>query len=522
MKKLKTSLLFLFSVSIAFAQNPIFTSAKLEKATIFLNQAQLENSANAKIPVGQSKIIIENIANTVNTSSIQVQGKGDFLLMGVNFIPNHLIKNQNVFQDSIDIVSLEIENLAMLLSVTDNERKMLMANSNVKGESKNLTSAELTEMTELFRKKLTEIGNRELKLKREQKLLEVKTSQLRKQMAEYQNSRLPLGQIELTVNATKATTAQLQISYIADNAGWTPTYDIRVKDTQSPVEILQKAKVFQNTGLNWENITLALSTANPSVSATKPELSPYYLKFYVPQVYSKSKEAYRIAPAPANAMAANQEMETAADVISIVNTELSVNYEIKIPYSIASGGKGEIVDIQKMVHPADFKTVITPKLNTNAFLTAELSDWEKLNLISGEANIYFENRFVGKAFINDQETDKELKLSLGSDARIVAERKSIENYKSRKVLGGSTKVDIGYRITIKNLKSETIKLIVEDQIPVSQDNRIEVEVQEISNAKLNPEDGKLLWEFELGASQNKELLLKYQVKHPKDTPIPNL
>lgn len=521
MKKLKTSLLFLFSVSIAFAQNPIFTSAKLEKATIFLNQAQLENSANAKIPVGQSKIIIENIANTVNTSSIQVQGKGDFLLMGVNFIPNHLIKNQNVFQDSIDIVSLEIENLAMLLSVTENERKMLMANSNIKGESKNLTSAELTEMTELFRKKLTEIGNRELKLKREQKLLETKTSQLRKQMAEYQNSKLPLGQIELTVNAAKATTAQLQISYIADNAGWTPTYDIRVKDTQSSVEIMQKASVFQNTGLNWENINLTLSTANPSVTADKPELSPYYLRFYVPQVYSKSKEAYGMAPS-ANSVAANQEMETAADAIHVINTELSVNYEIKIPYSIASGGRAEMVDIQKISHPADFKTVITPKLNTNAFLTAELSDWEKLNLISGEANIYFENRFVGKTFINDQETDKELKLSLGRDARIVAERKSIENYKSRKVLGGSTKVDIGYRITIKNLKSETIKLTVEDQIPVSQDNRIEVEVQEISNAKLNSEDGKLLWEFELGASQNKELLLKYQVKHPKDTPIPNL
>jgi uncharacterized protein (TIGR02231 family) len=521
MKKLKTSLLFLFSVSVALAQNPIFTSAKLEKATIFLNQAQLDNSASTKIPAGQSKIIIENIANTVNSSSIQVQGKGDFMLMGVNFIPNHLIKNQNIYQDSIDIVSLEIENLNMLLSVTDNERKMLMANSNVKGDSKNLTSVELTEMTELFRKKLTDIGSRELKLKREQKLLEQKTSSLRKQMAEYQNSRLPLGQIEISVNAAKPTTAQLQISYIAHNAGWTPTYDIRVKDTQSPVEILQKANVFQNTGLNWENINLVLSTANPSVSATKPELSPYYLRFYSPQVFSKSKEVYRTAAAPANAMA-NQEMETVADVINVVSTALSVNYEIKIPYSIASGGKGEIVDIQKMTHPASFKTVITPKLNTNAFLTAELNDWEKLNLISGEANIYFENRFVGKSYINEQETDRELKLSLGRDARIVAERKSIENFKSRKILGSTTKVDVGYRIIIKNLKSETIKLVVEDQIPVSQDNRIEVEVLEISKAVLNPEDGKLLWELELGASQNKELLLKYQVKHPKDTQVPNL
>lgn len=524
MKILKTTLFVLSLVSVAFAQNVKKVEAKIEKVTVFLQQAQIEKSVNTSLSAGVTKLLVDDIANSIDGNSILVEGKGDFTLLAVKYSPNHLNNKINVLQDSIQRVQADIENLEMLFAVAQNEEKMIMANANVKSEKDGLLPEDLKEMIDFFRVKLTEVGARRLQIQRQMQPLKDKKIRLEKQLAEVRNNALPLGQIELTVSASKATPANIKLSYVAYNAGWSPNYDLRVKDVKSPVAIAYKASVYQNTGIDWKDVKLSLSTSNPSISGQKMELNPQFLSFYVPPVvYQRNVKAAKmedgVAMAAPMAMA---DMEVASRTVSVVETSMSVNFDLGNTYSIPTGGQPEAVEIQTYSAEADYKSVITPKIDLNAFLMAELKNWEKYKLLSGEANVYFENKFIGKTYLNEQSVDNKLKLSLGRDTRIIGKREEIENFKTRKTIGSNIRESFGYNISVRNTKSETIKVVLEDQVPVSQDSDIEVDVEDLQGGVLEANTGKVTWEFDLPASQNKQFSLKYTVKYPKDKRINNL
>jgi uncharacterized protein (TIGR02231 family) len=500
MKILKTTLFVLSLVSVAFAQNVKKVEAKIEKVTVFLQQAQIEKSVNTSLSAGVTKLLVDDIANSIDGNSILVEGKGDFTLLAVKYSPNHLNNKINVLQDSIQRVQADIENLEMLFAVAQNEEKMIMANANVKSEKDGLLPEDLKEMIDFFRVKLTEVGARRLQIQRQMQPLKDKKIRLEKQLAEVRNNALPLGQIELTVSASKATPANIKLSYVAYNAGWSPNYDLRVKDVKSPVAIAYKASVYQNTGIDWKDVKLSLSTSNPSISGQKMELNPQFLSFYVPPVvYQRNVKAAKmedgVAMAAPMAMA---DMEVASRTVSVVETSMSVNFDLGNTYSIPTGGQPEAVEIQTYSAEADYKSVITPKIDLNAFLVAELKNWEQYKLLSGEANVYFENKFIGKTYLNEQSVDNKLKLSLGRDTRIIGKREEIENFKTRKTIGSNIRESFGYNISVRNTKSETIKVVLEANT------------------------GKVTWEFDLPASQNKQFSLKYTVKYPKDKRINNL
>jgi len=496
MKILKTTLFVLSLVSAGFAQNVKKVDAKIEKVTVFLQQARLEKSVNTTLSAGVTKLLVDDIANSIDANSILVEGKGDFTLLAVKYSPNHLNNKINVLQDSIQRIQADIENLEMLFAVAQNEEKMIMANANVKSEKDGLLPEDLKEMIDFFRVKLTEVGARRLQIQRQM----------------------------LTVSASKATPANIKLSYVAYNAGWSPNYDLRVKDVKSPVAIAYKASVYQNTGIDWKDVKLSLSTSNPAISGQKMELNPQFLSFYVPPVvYQRNVKSAKmedgVAMAAPMAMA---DMEVASRTVSVVETSMSVNFDLGNTYSIPTGGKPEAVEIQTYSAEAEYKSVITPKMDLNAFLVAELKNWEQYKLLSGEANVYFENKFIGKTYINEQSVDNKLKLSLGRDTRIIGKREEIENFKARKTIGSNIRESFGYKISVRNTKSETIKVVLEDQVPVSQDSDIEVDVEDLQGGVLEANTGKVTWEFDLPASQNKEFSLKYTVKYPKDKRINNL
>jgi uncharacterized protein (TIGR02231 family) len=520
MKILKATLILIGLFSVVFAQNTKKVDAKIDKVTVFLQQAQIENSVNTVIPAGSSKLIVEGIANSIDINSIQVEGNGDFTLLSVKYSPNHLNSKLYAYQDSIQKVQADIENLEMLLKVSENEEKMIMANANVKSEKDGLLAQDLKEMIDFFRLKLTEVGARSLQIMRQIQPLKDKKTRLEKQLAEIRNVNLPLGELELTVTAVKPTTANLKITYIAHNAGWSPNYDLRVKNLKSPVNIAYKANVYQNTGVDWNRVKLSLSTSNPSVSSQKTELYPQYLSFYVQPVgYQRN---LKMASMDAEVPPGMSEMVSAANLVSVVQTSLSVNFDISTTYTIPTGHQPEVVEIQNLQIEADYKSVIAPKLELNAFLIAELKDWEKLHLLSGEANVYFENKFIGKTFINEQSVDNKLKLSLGKDQRIIGKREELKDYKARKTFGSNIKESFGYQVSVRNTKGESVKIVLEDQVPVSQDSDIEVSLDEIEGGLTDKNTGKITWEFDLPPSQNKQISLKYTVKYPKDKIVNNL
>ena len=521
------ALLFGFHFPI-FSQGQVKVDAENQHITVFLNRAQIEARLKTTVQAGTTKMIIGNVATTTDPNSIQIGGKGDVLIMGVKFKQNYLgNKKRSVLEDSLKMAKTEFEVIDVLVKVADNERNMLMANSNIKNEKDGATPEDLKEMLDFFRTKLTEIGTRQMQLVRQSKDLQDKINRFQQQLdSQGTNLNQPAGEIELTLQAKSYSAVELNLTYIANNAGWSPVYDIRAKDVKSNIDLAYRANVYQSTGIDWKNVKLTLSTANPSEGGTKPELYTQNVSIYEPVVVqTKNVRMMKFEAPQAMAMEAAPAMADVATSASIVNTvqsTLAVNFDISIPYNIPSGGNAEMVDIQNHSLRSTFKYYTVPKFDKDAFLTAIITDWEKYNLLPGTANVYFEGTFVGTTDIVGGEAKDSLLISMGRDKKIISKRETIEEFKSRKNVGSNIRESFGYRITLRNTKNEPISIVMEDQLPISQDSRIEVELEDAIGADFNRETGKLTWKLTLQPLENKEVLLKYSVKYPKGKNIQGL
>jgi uncharacterized protein (TIGR02231 family) len=205
--------------------------------------------------------------------------------------------------------------------------------------------------------------------------------------------------------------------------------------------------------------------------------------------------------------------------VNQIENQTNIEFNIDNPYSIPSDGKQYTVDINQLELPASYQYAVAPKLSTDVFLTAKLTDWNKYNFLSGEANLFFEGTFIGKSLINTAATTDTLSLSLGADKNIVVTRTSLKDLTEKQSLGSNKKETRDWQIEVKNRKSQPVNLLIEDQVPVSQNSSIEVETQELSGGQMDKTSGKVLWNFAMKPQDNKKVELKYQVKYPKSQSV---
>ncbi len=203
------------------------------------------------------------------------------------------------------------------------------------------------------------------------------------------------------------------------------------------------------------------------------------------------------------------------DYVSVADNELHVTYDIDLPYDVPTNGKQQIATLKEASVNGLFKFYAVPKLDKDAFLLTEISDWEKLNLLAGEANIIFEGTYVGKSFIDPNSTNDTLNLTLGKDKRVVVKREKLTDYSSVKFLGSNKLQTITYELTVKNNKKDAIFFILKDQYPISTNKEIEVTLAESSGAAVNEEIGVLTWKLQLAPGESKKVRISYSVKYPK-------
>ena len=270
----------------------------------------------------------------------------------------------------------------------------------------------------------------------------------------------------------------LELNYVVNEAGWTPAYDIRALNTKSPLQLSYKANVFQNTGENWQNVHLKLSTSNPSEGGLKPELIAWYLNFSVPYAMYKSKmaaapqelkEVVVIQSGDKNDLQAS-EAESINQYTTTIQTSLNTEFDISLPYTVPSSAKPVNVDIRQYDVTAEYNYAAAPKLDLDAFLLAKAVGWEDFKLLPGEANIFFQGTFVGKSFIDPNSVKDTLSISLGRDKRIVISRDKIKELSSRKMIGSNQRETFVWEISVRNIQSESIQISLEDQVPVSQNS----------------------------------------------------
>jgi len=205
-----------------------------------------------------------------------------------------------------------------------------------------------------------------------------------------------------------------------------------------------------------------------------------------------------------------------SDFVAVTDNQMSVTFDIDIPYDIPDNGKEQNVELKQFTIPAIYKYYSVPKLDNNSYLLGEIPQWQKLNLLPGEANIIFENTYVGKSFIDPNSISDTLNVTLGNDKRVVVKKEKINDFSSVKFLGSNKKQVFTFEITVKNNKNEKMQMLLKDQYPLSSNKDIEVELLDSSKAEVNEETGVLTWRLELAPGENKKVRVSYSIKYPKE------
>lgn len=508
--------------------------AAIKSVTVYPDRAQINHEGAIDLTAGRTILKLGGLSPYIDAQSIQVKGFGNFMILSVNHQNNYLQNLEdspevNKIRSQIEALQVKVEDEKAAIAVLKEKEAFLVANRAILAKETTFTIEQFRSVMDLYTNNMDQITMNTLKKNRLIKEYEKQITALQKQIADKTGKQqLPSGEISVTVSSEKPVSGRLTFSYVVTNAGWYPSYDIRVDDISKPVTLFYKANVFQNSGVEWKDVKISFSNATPWVSGNIPMLNPCFIDFYNPPPVHLTGRASgvtrSVAPAAMEVATLDnrpemKEMEAVPVAVEKQTGETTITFEVEIPYSIPSDGKIQTIEIQRTTAPAEYKYVTTPKLSPHAWLTGNIADWAQHGLISGEATLYFENTFVGKSYLNVNQLTDTLLVSLGTDNSILIKREKRQDFTSKRVLGSNKTETFSFLITIRNNKTVPVKITVNDQIPVSSNSGIDVESIDLSGGRHNSQTGEVRWDLELNPQESKQLVLTYSVRYPKDKTV---
>ncbi len=541
MRFVAVSVCLLLSAS-AFAQPR--TAVNITNATIFLNGAELASNAKISLPAGESDVIFTNIAGNVNQQSLTIGAEAGIVVQSATFQNNYLgdsalSPRAKMLRDSITLLEDLQEPFEDRKAVIQEQLTILRENRKVAGANTSLSVAELQKLLDVSSARTAALLAQERELGRQTEKMNGRLTLLRQQYDEEQKrSFTPGGSLLVKFYAPSATTTNINMTYVVPNAGWTPSYDLRVEKVGDPVRLFYKASVYQNSGVKWNNVKLTLSTGNPNESAEAPVLSPQYLSFYNPSVYGEEyggrantiqlNRAQRyVAPLIDPENPGGRTVKTAEQVDRLASrsslnqytavdvTAINTTFDIDLPYTVPSDGQQHTVAIKTYELPASYRHFAVPRLDRDAFLQAQITKWEDLNLIPAATNVFFEGSYVGQGFIDMRNVRDTMNLSLGRDKKIIIRRERDKSYHSVKTIGTNQRQEVAYTISVRNTRKEPVHLVLMDQIPVSNDKDIQIEEPQTEGAEYDETTGAAKWTMELKPTELKKVRLGYIIKYPR-------
>lgn len=507
---------------------------KLNQATIFLRGAELNNNVTLNLPAGQSEVVLSNIANNIDPKSLSINIDNDDVI--INTINVKKIPIAPSYPSAITVlmekqkdINKKIEELNINIKVGD-EQIVLLKDQSFFGYGETQSLEQSSQKFDFISQKMTSILN-------QQKIAREEIAELTEQLEEL-NRQLEINmpviakektQIVLSLGTSKNLTSKMHISYITPDAGWSPAYDIRSQGMDKPILLTYKADVIQNTGLNWDKVKLVLTSTNPSLNITAPTLSPWYLALYNDNAKFRSKSmSMEMASAPSPTMMREESHEKQLNkgvtrYVTTNNNGINLSHAIALPYTLKNSTEPNTLVINQKEVVADYRYLTTPKLVEEVYLQAEVKDWENLNLLNGRTNIYYMNSFVGNSYINTNELTELLSIPFGIDKNIQISR--INNEKIRKepiFIGTTIEQKESYTIKVRNTYNLPVKVTIYDQLPLSQENNINVADAVYKDGVLNKDTGEIEWNITLGAKEEKSLPLNYTLSYPKNRQIMGL
>jgi len=589
-------------------------ASKIEEVTVYLSGAKITRTATTQVNSGSNQIILKGLSPDIDDSSIQVSNLDGLRLMGLSYevkASEEKTKSNSyqTIQTRIDSANTAIQTIDAQLSGLNEELLLLQSNRSLNNADTGLTLVQVKSFGSYYNQRTEEIALAKSGLATRNTLLR----NLLQDLKEDQNRLDPAsnnmqGTIVLNLYSSSRKSVELQLSYNVGNAGWVPSYDLRANGKTEAISIDFRGQIYQQTGTDWKNVGIKLSTGDPNVDNTKPILEQKKLRFvnynynnsaagrgskrYNPTVqivrgkvtdpdgqpilgttvlvkgtniatttdfdgnYSldvgQGKEliftfsGYTPATTPIYSSIVNQQLSSSLDAVvvtsyrssskeksnissSVIN-EVSVisqvedniasrTFELSQKYTILSTGETTDISITSNTLESNLEYYAAPVINENVFLTAVLKDYEKLNLIPGDANVYFDDAYTGKIYFDTDTTDENLIISLGVDPQITLKREDKKDFKSKSFLGSTRILEKRYEITLKNNRNNNVTIKLQDRVPVSGNDDIKVDQVETGTAVMDEENSILTWTVELASGQQTKREFSYRIKYPKNKRI---
>lgn len=540
-----TSLIVLVALSTApgLAADIDVTSA-VDAVTVYPDGASVTRVIAIDVPAGDSTLVARDFPLTLDTSSLRVEGEGGAKLTigSIDTKPPRPAPPANLSEIDKRIEALKDQhaNLQGAIDAATARRKFAerFAEASPAGIGEKGEARPLSEWRAAFAAVGEEVASADTAIReaeRKQREIDREVARLEQDRAVKPPNRL---EVRIDLASAGATKATLRVTYAVRNARWAPLYDARLdtgaKDRKPALELVRRAEITQNTGEDWSNVALGVSTARTARGGSAPELNTLVVQYpQAPRQPATSSVADHAMPGPAprmmrqttapppqsEAMAkvAAEEQQAAAEV-----SGFQVTFKIPGRVSIAAAEGAKALRIASASIAPDLLVRAVPVIDPTAFLEASFKQTEDAPLLPGRVSIYRDGIFVGRSRMTAAGKDETVRLGFGADDKVRIERTVLKrNEGSAGLIVTTSKTDERvFKTTVRNGHDFALRVAIEDQLPVSENEEIQVEMLSSTTPPtttgLRDKRGVLEWAFDARPSEVKDINFAWRIRWPKD------
>ncbi len=512
------SVIFSFlSLSAAIGQEKMVL-APVSEVTVYQQGAFVTRNSTLQVQAGLQKVVFTGLPQYLEQNKLFASAEDDIKIISVATVTNRMAASmQALLQKQRDSLS-EIQNETNLLNAyQQNYQKeyALIEYNKVASNKESSTVVELEKLANLYRSRLAELSKlmhaNQLKIKD----LNQMQSDISKRLSFNTNQHSNKSSVELTIKSKVSRTTNLALKYFVSNTGWSTLYNFRFAGIDKPCQLDISASVYNNSGDEWENTKLTLSTATP-LRSLQPEA---FSSWVVNQFLRKAKSAYEMDMVTNNLNVKRAWNAAGTDMESNISenaTEMTVTYALEDKISLTIASPTSTVELKTINTEPVFKHYVNLASCDDTYLTANITGWQKWRITSGPVNIYNYGELNGTTQINTYQLSDTLQIPLGIDKNVVIKYKTLRDNREKIMLSSNYKHEFAYEITVKNNNTRPINIEMIDQVPISTSDKITIETSQLSGAEYDATTGKVLWRNTIEPGKGKVQNLAFTIKYPRE------
>jgi uncharacterized protein (TIGR02231 family) len=540
------TLILIPTLALSAEPQRIPVPSRITAVTVYADRALTTRSTTLALKPGNYLIAFESLPTLLLDDSVRVDGKGTAATTITGLEVKRLFLEQSG-EKRVQELQEEIRALEKRAAALDAKKAGITAQKAFLESirvawgdrlSKELaigrpTAAELQDASTFVGARVAKAEEQNRDIEFDKKIIKDKIDALRRQQNEATGSgRKEVKTVEVAVDVTRAGSLTLELASMIPQASWEPSYDVRLASDSRTADLTFQAMIRQQTGEEWRNVELTLSTPRPAIGGAPPELTPWNISLYRPRPVM-SEVTYAVAPAPsarakktmdydALEMAKAEEPPAEFAVAQISDEQSSVSFHAPRALDIPSDGSrhGTVVAVEQL--PVSIEYLAVPKLSPAVFLKSELINHAPYPLLPGKVNTFIGNSFTGSSQLKKVAAGEKFDLFFGNDDQVTVKREELKQHKEAGLFG-KNRVSYRYHIELGNFRKEPLTITLRDQLPVAGDEEIKVSLEEPS---LKPaevkSDGTIIWKTPLNAGEKKELTFGILVEYPKEKEINGL